>query len=145
MTARLVAEMTFEEVAARDIRARTGLTVFPPAAAPDPAEVADDEALYGIHAGDFETSIMLALSPDRVRMGRRNAAFPAFQGQAPSLEFGAANVAWPTADFMASGTWGDATVAAAERGHSRIAAIVPRLVAILTEISRFEMPEGKPQ
>lgn len=133
------------DVAARDIRARTGLmvfTVFPPAVTPDPVPVTDQEALYGIHAGDFETSIMLALSPGRVRRDRRDAAFPAFQGQALSLEFGGANVAWLTADFMTSGTWGDATVATAERGQARVAAIVPRLVTLLTEISTFEMPEG---
>lgn len=131
------------DVAARDIRARTGLmvfTLFPPAVAPDPLEVSEEEARYGIHAGDWETSVMLALSPDRVRMERRDRAFPDFQGQTLNLEFSGANVAWLTADFMASGTWGDATVGSAERGRARVDALVPRLAQVLAEISTFEMP-----
>jgi creatinine amidohydrolase len=134
------------DVAARDIRARTGLmvfTVFPPATVPDPVATTPEEQLYGIHAGDWETSVMLALSPERVRADRRDAAFPAFAGQSLNLEFTGANVAWLTRDFMASGTWGDATVGTAERGQVRVAALIPQLVRILTEISSFEMPEGR--
>ena len=134
------------DVAARDIRARTGLmvfTVFPPATVADPVATTPEEQLYGIHAGDWETSVMLALSPERVRFERRDAAFPAFQGQSLNLEFTGANVAWLTRDFMQSGTWGDATVATAERGQARVAALVPQLMRILTEISSFEMPEGR--
>lgn len=131
------------DVAARDIRARTGLmvfTVFPPAVAPDPVAVSSEESLFGIHAGDFETSLMLALSPDRVRPDLCDMAYPAFQAQTLALEFSGANVAWLTSDFMQTGTWGDATVATPERGAARIAAIVPRLVTLLAEISAFEMP-----
>ena len=106
---------------------------------PDPLPVTEAESLYGIHAGDWETSVMLALSPERVRPGRRDRAFPAFEGHTLNLEFTGANVAWLTADFMESGTWGDATVATAERGRSRVSAVVPQLVRILTEISSFEM------
>lgn len=131
------------DVAARDIRARTGLmvfTLFPPAMAADPVAVTEAEAAYGIHAGDWETSVMLALDPGRVRADRRDAAFPAFAGRDLSLEFGGANVAWLTADFMASGTWGDATVASEERGRARVEAVVPVLARVLAEIARFEMP-----
>lgn len=130
------------DVAARDIRARTGLmvfTVFPPATVPDPLPVSEAESLYGIHAGDWETSVMLALSPDRVRQDRRDSAFPVFAGETLALEFSGANVAWLTADFMQSGTWGDATIGTAERGQARLDAMLPRLVRILTEISSFEM------
>lgn len=130
------------DVAARDIRARTGLmvfTVFPPATVQDPVPVTPEESLYGIHAGDWETSVMLALSPERVRTERRDRRFPVFEGQSLALEFSGANVAWLTADFMQTGTWGDATVGSAERGEARLAAMIPRLVQILTEISSFEM------
>lgn len=131
------------DVAARDIRARTGLmvfTIFPPATVADPVAVTPDEAAYGIHAGDWETSVMLALSPDRVRMAKRDKAYPVFEGRSLGLEFTGANLAWLTSDFMASGTWGDATVATAARGQERLDALLPRLVEILIEISSFEMP-----
>lgn len=133
------------DVAARDIHARTGLmvfTVFPPAVAADPVAVTNDEARYGIHAGDWETSVMLALSPERVRAERRDSALPRFAGRSLGLEFTGANVAWITSDFMTSGTWGDATVATTPHGRARIEAIMPPLTAILTEISTFEMPAG---
>jgi creatinine amidohydrolase/Fe(II)-dependent formamide hydrolase-like protein len=131
------------DVAARDIHARTGLmvfTVFPPGAVPDPVEVDAAEAAYGIHAGDWETSVMLALSPERVRAERADAAYPSFAARSLSLEFGGANLAWLTSDWMASGTWGDATRATAERGRLRLDRMLPRLAEVLTEISTFELP-----
>jgi len=131
------------EVMARDIRAATGLMVFqifPPAVAPDPVTVTEREALHGIHAGDWETSVMLALSPERVRADRVNAEFPALSSQHVALEFTGATVAWLTRDFQRTGTWGDATIATAERGEQRVAALLPALVDILTEISRFNFP-----
>lgn len=131
------------EVLARDVRAKTGLMVFqlfPPATVPDPVPVSEAEAAFGIHAGDWETSVMLALSPDRVRTDRVEAAFPAFAGKHLSLEFTGATVAWLTRDFQPTGTWGDATVATAERGRLRVNCVVDELVEVLTEISTFEFP-----
>ena len=137
------------EVMARDIRAATGLMVFqvfPPATAPDPVAVTAREAIHGIHAGDWETSVMLALCPERVRTDRVNSEFPAFTSDHIALEFTGATVAWLTRDFQRTGTWGDARVATAERGRQRIEALLPALVDILTEISRFRFPslEAKP-
>jgi creatinine amidohydrolase/Fe(II)-dependent formamide hydrolase-like protein len=134
------------EVLARDVRALTGLIVFqlfPPAVAPDPLPVTEAEAAFGIHAGDWETSVMLALSPDRVRPDRVEAAYPEFAAQHLSLEFTGATVAWLTRDFQPTGTWGDATVATAERGRIRVEKVVERLQEILVEIATFELPNSR--
>jgi creatinine amidohydrolase/Fe(II)-dependent formamide hydrolase-like protein len=131
------------EVLARDVRARTGLMVFslfPPATVPDPISVTKAEAAFGIHAGDWETSVMLALSPERVRTDRVESAFPAFSAKHLSLEFTAATVAWLTRDFQPTGTWGDATVASAERGRVRVEKVVDELAKLLTEIVHFQFP-----
>ncbi len=131
------------EVLARDVRARTGLMVFslfPPATVPDPIAVTKAEAAFGIHAGDWETSVMLALSPERVRADRLESAFPAFSAKHLSLEFTAATVAWLTRDFQPTGTWGDATVASAERGRLRVEKVVDELTRLLTEIAHFRFP-----
>ena len=68
------------EVLARDIRIETGLMtfqIFPPAVMPDPLAPLDPrEPRYGIHAGEWETSVMLALSPDRVRKDKLDCAYP---------------------------------------------------------------------
>src|SRR5258706_14631943 len=131
------------EVLARDVRARTGLMVFslfPPATVPDPIAVTKAEAAFGIHAGDWETSVMLALSPERVRADRLESAFPAFSAKHLSLEFTAATVAWLTRDFQPTGTWGDATAASAERGRLRVEKVVDELTRLLTEIAHFRFP-----
>lgn len=131
------------EVLARDVRAQTGLMafqVFPPATAPDPLPVTEAEAAFGIHAGDWETSVMLALSPDRVRQDRLEAAYPEFVARRLSLEFTGATVAWLTRDFQPTGTWGDATIATAERGRIRVEKVLEALCGILTEIAEFEFP-----
>jgi creatinine amidohydrolase len=133
------------EVLARDVRAQTGLMVFqlfPPATAPDPVAVTEAEAAFGIHAGDWETSVMLHLSPDRVRKNLVESAYPEFAGRHLSLEFTGATVAWLTRDFQKTGTWGDATVATAERGKIRVEKVVERLHEILTEIAEFEFPNS---
>lgn len=98
------------------------------------------EKAYGIHAGDWETSVMLALSPERVRPDRVEAAYPDFKTRNLSLEFTGATVAWLTRDFQPTGAWGDATTATAERGRIRIDQMVSRLQDILTEIAVFEFP-----
>ena len=129
------------EVLARDVRARTDLMVFqlfPPAVIPDPIPVSEAERDYGIHAGDWETSVMLALSPERVREPLVEAAYPAFEGKHLALEFTGATVAWLTRDFQPTGTWGDATIATAERGRARLEPMIARLAEILTEIAPFE-------
>jgi creatinine amidohydrolase len=134
------------EVLARDVRAQTGLMVFqlfPPATAPDPISVTEAEAFFGIHAGDWETSVMLALSPDRVRQDRVEAAYPKLAAQHLSLELTGATVAWLTRDFQPTGTWGDATIATAERGKIRVEKVVERLHEILTEIAEFEFPNSR--
>ena len=134
------------EVLARDVRAQTGLMVFqlfPPATAPDPIPITEAEAAFGIHAGDWETSVMLYLSPDRVRKNLVESAYPEFAGNHLSLEFTGATVAWLTRDFQKTGTWGDATVATAERGKIRVEKVVERLGEILTEIAEFEFPNAQ--
>ena len=131
------------EVIARDVRAETGLMVFqifPPAILKDPIETTAEEAEYGIHAGDWETSVMLHLSPERVRTDRLDKAFPAFSGKHLALEFTGATVAWLTRDFQKTGTWGDATIATAERGKVRADAVLSALGPILREIAVFEFP-----
>ena len=81
---------------------------------------------------------MLALSPERVREPLVEAAYPAFEGKHLALEFTGATVAWLTRDFQPTGTWGDATIATAERGRARLEPMIARLAEILTEIAPFE-------
>ena len=76
------------------------------------------EAAFGFHAGEWETSLLLAGAPEWVRMDRAVCEYPA-QLEAPGglrPERGAAVFAWKTADISQSGVMGDATRATAEKG-----------------------------
>jgi len=130
------------EVMARDIRIETGLMtfqIFASGAMPDPLAPLDPrEPTYGIHAGEWETSIMLAVAPDRVRTDKLDCAFPDFQSDTLALEMTGATIGWKTSDFQPSGTWGDATGATRERGEARLEPLVALLAKVLTEISSFE-------
>ena len=63
------------------------------------------EPKYGIHAGEFETSIMLALDPERVREDKLNCEYPNFPSEKFALENADATIAWKTSDFQKSGTF----------------------------------------
>ena len=95
------------------------------------------EAAFGFHAGEWETSLMLAGAPDWVRMDRAVCEYPA-QVDAPGglrPEGGAAVFAWATTDISKSGVMGDATRATAEKGARWLAeasaALARKLTALL--------------
>ena len=126
---------------AREIRVATGLMVFNTftnAGAPDPIEISALEAKFGIHANDWETSLMLHLRPDLVQMDKAVKEYPTLEGDV-GLTSGAAVAAWLTRDWSISGVFGDATLATAERGAARLEVSVVALARVLEEISRFEV------
>ena len=82
------------------------------------------EAAFGFHAGEWETSLMLAGAPEWVRMDRAVCEYPAQLDAPGSLRpvGGAAIFEWKTADISQSGVMGDATRATAEKGTRWLAA-----------------------
>lgn len=82
-----------------------------------PAQSAQ-EAAYGFHAGEWETSLLLAADASLVRMDRAVCEYPAkIDGPGALRPEGAPAVfAWKTADVSRSGVMGDATIATAEKG-----------------------------
>jgi creatinine amidohydrolase len=130
---------------ARDIRVETGLMCFnsfSSAGAQDPVQITPEEAKFGIHAGDWETSIVLALAPELVHMERAVKSFPNYpKSENLSLTQGNAVSAWLTRDWSATGVFGDSTLATVEKGVARLEACVTKLAEVLTEISSFEIPE----
>lgn len=135
---------TVLDTLARDIRLELGLmifSVFPPALVPDPIPTPDEEQRYGIHAGDWETSVMLVLQPELVKLDRVNRALPNFPAGPIGFTSSAAQLGWLTRDWSESGTFGDATVASKERGQPRFEVMVGRLAEVLEAMSSFEIPE----
>ena len=135
------------DMVARDVHQSTGLMVFPLHLMRLGAArgiVSEHESAHGMHAGDAETSTILALAPDLVRMDRRVGEIPTVPpGFAlPTMPQGTL-FAWVTSDFSESGVVGDPTEASADKGHRIVETAVTRLAEALEQICRFETPSGK--
>jgi creatinine amidohydrolase len=76
------------------------------------------EAAYGFHAGEVETSWMLAAAGDRVDRAAAACEYPARIGEPGALrpEKAPATYAWMTRDLSVSGVIGDATAASPDKG-----------------------------
>ncbi|MEL7226449.1 MAG: creatininase family protein [Cyanobacteria bacterium P01_D01_bin.36] len=132
------------EIVARDLRVRhSDFMVFPLFVWGAPHEVAEvvgvDEYEQGIHAGDVETSVMMALLPEYVDTSKAVRELPRSfaPGSLLSLE-GRLPTAWVMEDLSRSGVVGDATVATAEKGEAILASVVAGWVQVFEEIYRFE-------
>jgi creatinine amidohydrolase len=83
---------------------------------------------HGSHADELETSIMLALAPHLVNMARAEAS-PARKHEAP----GPMTPSDPSSpNYSRSGSYGDPTLARAEKGRALLAAIVDDLIEQVT-------------
>lgn len=109
-----------------------------------PAGLFDDAELrHGIHGGAIETSMMLHLSPERVRMDRaadfRPLSVTLEAANAQLRPGGAASYAWTAQDQHASGAIGDATLADAGKGRRLIEHMADVLIDILRDAARFPL------
>lgn len=89
-----------------------------------------EELAYGIHGGDVETSVMLALHPALVDMDAAE-NFRSTAQDAPIPPVGAVSLGWISSDLNPSGTVGNASVATAAKGTETIQHQVAGLIALL--------------
>ena len=109
---------------------------------PDGLISPDDKAI-DIHGGDIETSVMLALHPEKVDMSKA-ANFPSRQSEfIKSFEhlraYGPHAFGWKMSDLSARGVAGNAGVATAEKGERLISHAVKGLVELLEDVDRFDV------
>jgi creatinine amidohydrolase len=92
---------------------RAGMLNFPYKPGLDP-----QEAEYGFHGGEWETSLMLGCAPELVRMDKAVCEYPARIDDPGELrpENAPAIFSWITADISTTGVMGDATRATREKG-----------------------------
>ena len=139
------------DVVARDLRARLGMLVYSVNWYQLPLIDAQGQDLnqmlsahehrFGAHAGEIETSAMLALNPSAVRMDKaenfhsssedRAAAFPIL-GNGRS-----AKLAWQMQDYNVAGAAGNAAAATAEKGAALVAAAGLSFAKLLLEIDHL--------
>lgn len=109
-----------------------------------------DELRHGIHAGDMETSVMLALHPELV--GMENAAD--FKPATMRLEqdyktislTGGAKPGWQAQDMHPQGACGNASIATAAKGDKTLDHAVARLLDVFKDVHRmpFDFLSQKP-
>jgi creatinine amidohydrolase len=139
------------DIVARDLRARLGMLVYSvnwfglPLTGPDGEDVnalfSAHEHRFGIHAGDIETSMMLALQPDLVDMAQALNFASTSEDRAqrfPVLGNGkSAKLAWQMQDYNAAGAVGNAAAATADKGRAVVDAAGRALAALLAEVHQL--------
>jgi creatinine amidohydrolase/Fe(II)-dependent formamide hydrolase-like protein len=131
---------------ARDVHEETGMMLFSimiSRMGVDEVVSDPEEQAWGMHAGDSETSWVLALAPELVHMERT-----AELGDYPRMPAGVQHLAargpvgfsWLTADLNPAGVLGDPRGATADKGWQYLEPTIDKLAGVLEEIATFEMP-----
>lgn len=142
------------DIVARELRAAHGLIVYSVSWFNLPlgdagAQFGAGEHRFGVHAGEIETSMMLALAPQQVRMGEaknfrstseQRAAGYAILGNGKSAKLG-----WAMEDYNAQGAAGNAAAATAPRGQAVVDAAAQQLALLLAEVSRLPLDTAHTQ
>ena len=101
------------------------------------------ERLHGIHAGDIETSLMLAFEPQLVRGGELRDFEPtsvAMERDFTWLRAGRpAGFGWMAQDLSASGAMGNATAATCEKGEACADYGATAFVELLQDVEAFDL------
>ncbi|MEP0232030.1 creatininase family protein [Roseibium sp.] len=102
-----------------------------------------EEFTYGIHGGDVETSIMLHLHPELVRMNLAEDFTSAQQEFIKEFKYlrghGAQQFGWKAQDLSPKGALGNAANAAAEKGKKSLDHAAHGFVDLLKDIHAFDL------
>jgi creatinine amidohydrolase len=101
------------------------------------------EQRHGVHAGDVETSLVLAHRPETVNMKSADAAVPATLEMAETFKwlsaFRPVGFGWMTQDLHPTGAVGDATHATAQKGAQALDHGARAFVELLQDVNRFDL------
>lgn len=101
------------------------------------------ELEYGIHAGDAETSVMLSILPEQVKMDKAVAEYPYGLPENSLLSMeGKLPFAWVMRDLTKTGVLGDATVATKEKGDRILESLADGWVRVIEDIYKFRQPQA---
>jgi creatinine amidohydrolase len=132
------------DVVARELRAQHGLLVYSSSWYNLPIEAAvmqqfsAQEHRFGIHGGEIETSMMLALAPDRVDMSQAQNFASTSQDRAARYDIlgngKSAKLGWHMQDYNPQGAVGNAAAASAAKGQALIDSAGEQLANLLREL-----------
>ena len=146
-------QVSVMDLVARDLRARLNLLVYSCSWFNLPLHDAQGQDLntlfsaeehrFGIHGGEIETSMMLALAPQRVQMDQARHFASTAQARAqqfPILGNGrSAKLGWQTQDSPPAGAVGHAAAATAAKGEALVQAAGRALAQLLAEMDRLPL------
>jgi creatinine amidohydrolase len=134
------------DIVARELRVRHGMFVVNVAwqAVTGASDLfSADELRYGIHGGEVETSLMLHLRPDLVRMelagnfvGLMHTMGDDYRWLTPEGRIG---FGWQSQDLHPSGASGNAGAATAEKGRILAERAVANMIELLAEVARYPL------
>jgi creatinine amidohydrolase len=141
------------EIAGRQMRAQHGLMVWGSSWFNLPLldahgqdlmrHISPEEQRFGVHAGQVETALMLALKPGAVLMDQARAWRSTAQDRAqrfPLLGDGrSAKLYWQTQDYNPSGAVGNASAASADWGSQVLQAAGRSLAQLVQEVSHVPL------
>jgi creatinine amidohydrolase len=142
-------QVSLMDIVARELRIEAGLIVYscnwwnlPLGDAVD-GQFSADEHRFGVHAGEIETSMMLALRAQLVDMAQASDFKSTSQQRAsqyPILGNGrSAKLGWAMQDYNAQGAAGNAARATADKGRAVLDAAGQQLALLLQEISSLPL------
>lgn len=142
-------QVSLLDIVARELRTRCGLIVYScswwnlPLGDAVTGLFPPEEHRFGVHAGEIETSLMLALQADRVRMAQaRDFASTSRERAAryPLLGNGrSAKLGWAMQDYNPVGAAGNAAGASVDKGRAVLDATGQQLALLLREISALPL------
>lgn len=142
-------QVSLMDIVARELRNRCDMLVYSSSWYSLPLGVAVDglfpaeEHRFGIHAGDIETSMMLALRPQYVAMAQARKFASTSQDRAVNCTVlgngKSAKLGWAMQDYNPAGAVGNAAAATAEKGRVVVDAAGLQLAALLQELSTLPM------
>jgi creatinine amidohydrolase len=142
-------QVSLMDIVARELRGRARLIVYScnwwnlPLGDAVTGLFSPQEHRFGVHAGEIETSMMLALREPFVKMGLAQDFRSASQDRAagyPILGNGStAKLGWHMQDYNPQGAAGNAAAASADKGRQVLDAAGRQLALLLQELSRLPL------
>jgi creatinine amidohydrolase len=133
-------------IVARELRVRHGMLAVAcqwSRLGSPPGFYGEQEQAVGIHAGDMETSMMLHLRPDLVRMDLAANFEPTTVDIARTFDIlrptGFTAFGWMAQDLHPSGAAGDASRATAEKGRLTAEHRADQFIRLLRDVERFSL------
>jgi creatinine amidohydrolase len=131
------------DAAARDLHAELGLDVYCLfSTSLKLPGVEGAEAAFAYHAGEVETSLLMAATPDLVRPEEYTAKYVKKLDDPRKLvpEFGGATYTWTARELSASGVLGDPSGATPEKGRLWSDLVIRAMADLLLEMYAFTRP-----